>query len=397
MEKKLGTGALLCAALVGCLLQAAAGDETNAWAFRNLRAWAREKNAVKLAALPDGAFEVRHTGGADWCVNGCPQIPVKHGDTFELTCETEALADMPDSRTVCMSVILRDAKGMEVSWSYGGGYAKPGEPIQTVFMVPAGVATIQPRVIGHGVVGARVRHARVARTGNMVAKAAGPLESCAFANASLRGRVGGAGFEVEDTRTGRSWKPVAGSRWAVEELERRVEADGSVRATFINPETLKCWKAIYRLEKDRPEVVVTVEGEGAMTSPFAYPAAFASRKGDRLIVPLNEGISYPADDPDGIPGRLVAYGGHGICMAFFGVQDDATGAGWMAILETPDDAALVARRDAETQLWTLGPSWEDQKRQFGYARRVRYVFLDKGGYVAMCKRYRAHAKEIGKF
>ena len=372
------------------------GAEVNAWAFKDLRAWAREKDAVKLVKLSDGAFEVRHTGGADWCVNGCPQIAVKHGDVFELSCETEPLADMPDSRTVCMSVILRDAKGVEVSWSYGEGHAKPGQPIQTTFMVPRDVATVQPRVLGHGVTAARVRNVRVTRTGNALPKS-GLIESCAFANGLLRGRVCGAGFEVEDVRTGRTWKPAGGSRWTVEELDRRQEADGSVRATFINPETMKSWKAIYRVEKDRPEVVVTLEGEGTMTSPFAYPAAFASRKGDRLIVPLNEGISYPADDPDGVPGRLIAYGGHGICMAFFGVQDDATGAGWMAILETPDDVAMVARRDAETQLWTLGPSWEDQKRQFGYARRIRYVFLDKGGYVAMCKRYRAHAKAIGKF
>ena len=369
------------------------GAEVNAWAFKDLRAWAREKDAVKLVKLSDGAFEVRHTGGADWCVNGCPQIAVKHGDVFELSCETEPLADMPDSRTVCMSVILRDAKGVEVSWSYGEGHAKPGQPIQTTFMVPRDVATVQPRVLGHGVTAARVRNVRVTRTGNALPKS-GLIESCAFANGLLRGRVCGAGFEVEDVRTGRTWKPAGGSRWAVEELSRQQDADGSVRATFM---TMKCWKAIYRVEKDRPEVVVTLEGEGTMTSPFAYPAAFASRKGDRLIVPLNEGISYPADDPDGVPGRLIAYGGHGICMAFFGVQDDATGAGWMAILETPDDVAMVARRDAETQLWTLGPSWEDQKRQFGYARRIRYVFLDKGGYVAMCKRYRAHAKAIGKF
>ena len=397
MEKNHGMRTSLCAALVGCLLQTAAGGTAaNAWKMADYRAWSREKNAVKLSAMTDNGFEVRHTGGADWCVNGCPQIAVKHGDTFELACETEALADMPDSRPVGLSVILRDAKGVEISWSYGEGHAQPGQPIRTAFMVPAGVATVQPRILGHGVTAARVQNVRAVRTGNALPKT-GTIADCSFGNGFLRGRVGGAGFEVEDTRTGRTWKPAGGSRWTVEELDRRQEADGSVRATFINPETMKSWKAIYRVEKDRPEVVVTLEGEGTMTSPFAYPAAFASRKGDRLIVPLNEGISYPADDPDGIPGRLVAYGGHGICMAFFGVQDDATGAGWMAILETPDDAAMVARRDAETQLWTLGPSWEDQKRQFGYARRIRYVFLDKGGYVAMCKRYRAHAKAIGKF
>ena len=162
--------------------------------------------------------------------------------------------------------------------------------------------------------------------------------------------------------------------------------DGSLVMDIIQPETMKRWRVAYRAEKDRPEVVVTIESEGAMWRTLDYPAAFVSQKGDRLIVPMNEGISYPADEPEKIPERLIAYGGHGICMAFFGVQDDATGAGWMAILETPDDASMVARRDADTQLWTLGPSWHDQKRQFGYARRVRYVFLDKGGYVAMCKR-----------
>ena len=44
------------------------------------------------------------------------------------------------------------------------------------------------------------------------------------------------------------------------------EADGSVRVTFIQPETLKRCKASYRVERDRPEVVVTVEGEGEMTA-----------------------------------------------------------------------------------------------------------------------------------
>ena len=74
------------------------GAEVNAWAFKDLRAWAREKDAVKLVKLSDGAFEVRHTGGADWCVNGCPQIAVKHGDVFELSCETEALVLSPPGR-----------------------------------------------------------------------------------------------------------------------------------------------------------------------------------------------------------------------------------------------------------------------------------------------------------
>ena len=218
-----------------------------------------------------------------------------------------------------------------------------------------------------------------------------------FENGQLIGCVGGTGFEVADRRTGRTWRPVGGRSPEVEEIARTVDDDGTVRMTYVNSKSRMHWRAAYRVEKEVPEVVVTVEGEGEMAKSLSYPAAFATEKGDRLVVPMNEGISYPVDEPGEIPGRLIAYGGHGICMAFFGVQDDATGAGWMAILETPDDASMIARRDKSTGLWTLGPSWEDQKKRFGYARRVRYIFFDKGGYVAMCKRYRAYAKGIGLF
>ena len=365
------------------------------WTMGDCSAWSRETGAVKLATT-HGGFEVRHTGSADWCVNGFPRIAVKYGDTFELTCDTKALSDVPDSRSVCLNAVLRDAQGEVVAWTYASAGARPGKPIRTAFMVPDGVATIQPRVTGSGLCGAHVSNVRVMRTGNALLKGL-PARTDVFENDSLSGGVESSGFSVTDKRTGRTWRPSAGTMFPLVATSRNVQPDGTVRSESLAPESLMCVQAEYRVEKDRPEVVVTIKGDGEMPSSIDYPAAFATQKGDRLIVPMNEGISYPADEGDTIPGRLIAYGGHGICMAFFGVQDDATGAGWMAILETPDDAAMAARRDRETKLWTLGPSWDDQKGRFGYVRRVRYVFFAKGGYVAMCKRYREYAKEIGKF
>ncbi|MBE3070582.1 MAG: hypothetical protein IMZ66_10155, partial [Planctomycetes bacterium] len=85
------------------------------------------------------------------------------------------------------------------------------------------------------------------------------------------------------------------------------------------------------------------------------------------------------------------YGGHGICMGFWGVTDGR--AGHMAILETPDDAHIRIERAAGRLV--IAPGWEPQKGRFGYARRLRYVFFDAGGHVAMCKRYRAQAKQTG--
>ena len=106
---------------------------------------------------------------------------------------------------------------------------------------------------------------------------------------------------------------------------------------------------------------------------------------------MNEGISYPVDDASVGTQRLIAYGGHGICMPFWGATDGQRG--YMAILETPDDAAiLIARHDGRL---CIVPEWDPQKGQFGYARKLRYVFLDKGGHVAMCKRYRSYARQTG--
>jgi hypothetical protein len=116
-----------------------------------------------------------------------------------------------------------------------------------------------------------------------------------------------------------------------------------------------------------------------------------SEAGTYLVVPMNEGISYPVEDESIAPMRLIAYGGHGICMAFYGVTDGEQGQ--MTILETSDDASIrIARVDGKL---CIAPEWDAQKGQFGYARRLRYVFFERGGHVAMCKRYRAYAKQIG--
>jgi len=84
------------------------------------------------------------------------------------------------------------------------------------------------------------------------------------------------------------------------------------------------------------------------------------------------------------------YGGHGLCMPWYSVTDGQEGI--MTIVETPDDAAVrVPRLDG---LLCLSPEWQPQKGKFGPKRRLRYVFFNRGGHVAMCKRYRSYAKKM---
>jgi len=172
------------------------------------------------------------------------------------------------------------------------------------------------------------------------------------------------------------------------------KADGNAfNLKLLDPASMRQVVASVRLDADTPEMAVTMSAEGEMDVPFAWPAPFVSAKGQLLVLPLNEGIGYPADDGSLPAMHYHLYGGHGLCMPWYGAGDE--GAGWMAIVKTPDDAAVrISRRDG---LLGLAPEWEPQKRQFGPDRTIRYVFLDRGGYVAMAKRYRENAKKTGLF
>ena len=97
-------------------------------------------------------------------------------------------------------------------------------------------------------------------------------------------------------------------------------------------------KAQVVIEAGKPEFTFSLVGEGALSGPVRHPYPFETEPSDRLVVPMNEGISFPVEDKSIETFRLIAYGGHGICMAFWGVTDDRQGHG--VIIETPDDAAI---------------------------------------------------------
>jgi hypothetical protein len=196
-------------------------------------------------------------------------------------------------------------------------------------------------------------------------------------------------FSVTDKRTGLSWRQKATDKFEAINCKR---VDGKLEMTCRHPRYGLDSKTTLSLDGDRPELTLSLSAEGKLKSPLGFPYPFVSERRDYLVVPMNEGISYPVDDDTIEPRWLIAYGGHGICMAFWGVTNGDSG--HMAIIETPDDAIIHINR-IEGRLCVL-PKWERQKGDFGYTRRLRYVFFDKGGHVAMCKRYRQYAEQLGK-
>ena len=213
-----------------------------------------------------------------------------------------------------------------------------------------------------------------------------PAVSNRFLQVSISAATGE--FQVADKRARRVWRQ---QNWRDAPAPSSVKAAGR-RLDLVYPG----FSAAVELDQAAPEFVVTVAGQGPLKQPLGFPAPFVTGAGTALIVPLNEGIHYPADDETIPPRQLIAYGGHGICMPWFGVMDSATGAGYMAIIETPDDARIDMNRMPGAGL-VIRPLWDPSRQEFRYPRRIRYVFLDQGGYVAMAKRYRNHSQQHGLF
>ncbi|HNQ89184.1 MAG TPA: glycoside hydrolase [Verrucomicrobiota bacterium] len=361
------------------------------------RTWAREPTAISTSLDPNqahagkSAIRIQHRGEQDWSLEPDLTMAVRAGDLIELECWVKIQG--AGRATLCASIW--DAAGKAVSWTAGERTAEDGpawQPLRTRVVVPRGIVRLQPRMIGHGPATVWVDDYSVVPAGNVLESRPPDLPpTLTLRNGTLEVRLDtrDATFSVLDTRTARRW------------IQRPFSADCVVKNAEITPAGLRCAllhaptgldvAVTARLEGEKPEVLMELAASGDMPAKVSFPHPFQGETGDFLVVPLNEGISYPVDDPD-IPSlRLIAYGGHGLCMAFFGLTDGTQGQ--MTILETPDDAAIrIERMDGRLAIL---PEWEAQRGTFGYTRTLRWVFSDRGGHVAMAKRYRAYARQIG--
>ena len=363
------------------------------------RVWARSADNVEGALDVDlckegaHAFRVEHTGELDWSLSRADAEPAQPGDIFELS----AWVRVRGAGDATLSVVTRDVDRETLNWTHGArtaGAAEDWQRITSRFIVPAKTASILPRVTGHKTATVWIDDVRLEYKGSINAlRATGLPAIVSLRNETLDigFRTADAAFAIRDLRTGREWiQAEAATSLLVLGAESRPDAaEMSIR--LLDPGSLREFSASVIL-KDA-ELAVSLRGEGALPQPVSWPPPFRSEKGQWLIAPVNEGISYPVDDAHLTAMHYHLYGGHGLCMPWYGATDGERG--WMALVETPDDAAVdIPRRDG---LLRLAPEWQAQRGEFGADRTLRYVFFDRGGYVAMAKRYRAHAQATGLF
>jgi len=397
-------GSLLAGVVCALALHAAGAATITNGGFESglsgWRSWTREQEmgtlALDSAVFHSGHASARweHRGQRDWSLEPLQRLDTQPGDVWEL----EVWLKGQGAGTVTLCVSSWDARKQPVEWSLGASTARPRsdwQKLRSRFVVPQGVTQIQPRLIGDGQVAIWVDDYSITKQFNVQSRRGDFPAELSLGQTGPGGRLtlrlntAEGTMSVFDRAAGRTWRQRALSPEVI--VTKASQKNDRIELGLMHVSSGLELNASVELASDAPELLIELAGNGPLSQPLRWPHPFATEPGDWLVIPMNEGISYPVEDASVELYRLVAYGGHGICMAFFGVTDGRRGV--MGIFETPDDAAIkLNRKDGRLDIST---EWDPQKQQWGYTRRLRYVFFADGGHVAMAKRYRQHAKKTG--
>lgn len=340
------------------------------------------------------ALKVVHTGTLDWSVAQSQPVPVQPGNILRIA----AWVKCENTDEAQISVVTRRARGDVIDWSAGAveaGGTHDWQRLTHIFVVPAGCATVQYRFIGTGKATAWLDDASLVRSGN-VHRFQSQGKTLRLSNSTLDVTLSPDGLlAVRDKRIGRVWRQQPLNTGVIVTDAQR-QGPSALRLTLWDVADDLHLRATLSLASNAPDLTATLAGDGPVTDLIPFPQPFVTTGGTWLVVPLNEGIIYPVDDATIAPMQLVTYSGHGICMPWFGVTDPRTGAGMMAIMQTPDDARIDITRQTGGDLY-IRPLWEASRGRFAYTRKLTYVFFPTGGYVAQAKRYRRYAQQTGLF
>ena len=336
------------------------------------------------------AARIAHTGTRDWSLNQRQRLTVEAGQIYELSgwLRTEGEGD------AVLCVTLRDGRDRVADWSYGGVTAKAGSDwhrLRSRFVIPPGMRSIEPRLIGNRPATVWFDDAQLALVGSLPELKSRKLpETLEVDNATLQATFHTADGRLTllDRRTGERWN--SQTRANVFVLQAAA-GDKGLTVRLLDAASMLELTVTIAADPQRPELLLEIAGAGGMGKTIAYPHPFVTESETFLVLPVNEGISYPVAIRLSEPMSYHLYGGHGLCMSWYGVTNGRRGL--MTLIETPDDAAVELPRSTSGSAWRR--SGNRSSSSSGSARRLRYVLFDQGGYVAMCKRYREHAQQTG--
>ncbi|MBU3113316.1 glycoside hydrolase [Clostridium lacusfryxellense] len=191
-------------------------------------------------------------------------------------------------------------------------------------------------------------------------------------------------ISVKDKRVNKIWEQMPLNGLTV----HKVSQSGNILKLELNGSFAMC--ATVELTEKSELIFCVTSDSNVSFNEISFPAAFRTPSKDHYLLQTDsEGLLLPVDDTFyPLEQHPLFFCGGGAAMAWIGVTDSAIETGYMAIFETPFDAAIELKR--ENGLITFSPVWLSSMGKFSYERKVRYVFFDKGGYIAQCKRYKEY-------
>lgn len=155
------------------------------------------------------------------------------------------------------------------------------------------------------------------------------------------------------------------------------------------------WDAILTLRLDGPDLIVGIDRDprDADTQAFtAFSPPTSADPAELYGAVYCDGIAIPDNDLESRGAWWTADGSLDMPWIGYGISG---GPGYALLFEDADDAgAILEARGQDSRLVPVAYHWP-VKGKFAYSRSVRYGFLDRGGFVAMCKWYRKRAEAQG--
>ncbi len=210
------------------------------------------------------------------------------------------------------------------------------------------------------------------------------------------------GWEVLDKRVGHTWASF---------VENPKPQGVLKNIRMVNEETLSCETTLFwresnpvagtvtlRLPRDSADLFMTVDvadrDVAFSNQRFWNPLFYASPDGAIAIADYCNGHLYPVTEEQ-LPRRW--FNTSRLDMPWVGVCDLKTGIGYAILVETSDDGYVELRkveRDGQSA-WVPWMGWSPSMGKFAYPRKLIWHFSASNSYVALAKRYRMYAEQLG--
>lgn len=350
--------------------------------------WSRTENKLSHDfSSEDEIFSIEYKASDDFSISINNEMNVSEGEMYLIASNIF----LPKGN-ISANFILYDENNNVIDWCGGITTLTPANGYQALYcliFVNSEIKKIRPRFTGEGNTIAKIKNTSLYKIENMQ-----NMNSC-IENEYLKVICNAQTLSVNvfDKRNGILYEQCS------ENLKGIIFTESSVSENSI--------KLISYDKKGKPVITSMIkfnsENQASLDyslsmphdytfSSFSFPQKSISKEGDYLVLPVNEGMCFDYNDEQAFHGELVTYSGHGLCMPFFGITNQTTGAGFISIIKNPDDCAVEIKMK-ETNC--VGPNWKSQKEKFGYDRNMTQTFFTEGGHVAIAKEYRKYAKENG--